>query len=289
MTADERAADAPEWLRANRANWDERVPIHLASRFYDLDAFRRGERRLGTIEEREVGPVTGLRVLHLMCHFGKDSLVLASRGAEVVGLDFSGPAIAAATDLAAELGLAHRARFVEANLYDAPQALPEPASFDRVFTTWGTIGWLPDIRGWAAVVAHFLKPGGALYIADAHPSALVFDDCVEELAGRPGWFAPYFETEALQLDEERDYADPEVRLANRRAFAWMHPLGEVVTALIAEGLVLRWLHEHDAIAWAMFRSLVRGPDGLWRWPDRPWLPLSFSLWAERSPLPCRSP
>ena len=31
------------------------------------------------------------RVLHLQCHVGRDSLILAQRGARVVGLDFSEP------------------------------------------------------------------------------------------------------------------------------------------------------------------------------------------------------
>ena len=82
----------------------------------------------------------------------------------------------AARTLAAELGLTNRARFVEADLYDAPAAIPEPGSFDLVYVTWGAINWLPDIRRWAEIVAFFLKPGGALYLAEGHPAALVLDD-----------------------------------------------------------------------------------------------------------------
>jgi hypothetical protein len=58
-------------------------------------------------------------------------------------------------------------------------------------------------------------------------------------------------------------------------------LGDVVTALIEAGMRLDWLHEHDAVAWQMFRCLVKEPRGLWRWPDKPWLPLAFSLSATR--------
>ena len=32
-----------DWHEANRAHWDERVPLHVASDFYDLDAFRAGK------------------------------------------------------------------------------------------------------------------------------------------------------------------------------------------------------------------------------------------------------
>ncbi|HEX5078308.1 MAG TPA: class I SAM-dependent methyltransferase [Geminicoccaceae bacterium] len=271
----------PDWRSANRANWNERVAIHLGAAGYEVDSLRAGRGRLHPIEEAEIGPLGGVRVLHLQCHFGRDSLILASRGASVLGLDFSPPAIAAARALAAELGLAERARFVEADLYDAPRAIGEPAAFDLVFATWGTINWLPDIRGWAGIVAHFLRPGGALYLAEGHPAALVLDDAAPRENTMPGWFAPYFSDGPLVLDDPRDYADPTARLTHARTYEWLHPLGAIVTALIDAGLTLCWLHEHDAVPWRMFELLVKEPDGMYRWPERPWLPLSFSLRAER--------
>ena len=129
-----------DWLDDNRANWDERVPLHVASDFYHREPLRRGEGVLDPIarsgiERMHPDGLDGLRVLHLQCHFGSDTLSLANRGATVVGLDFSRPAVEEARRMAAELGVADRARFVEANLYDARHALPEPASFDLVFTT----------------------------------------------------------------------------------------------------------------------------------------------------------
>jgi SAM-dependent methyltransferase len=270
-----------DWRTANRANWDERVAIHLGAECYDMGAVRAGSGRLNLIEEAELGPVDGLRVLHLQCHFGRDSLILAQRGARIVGLDFSGPAIAAARELAAALGVAERARFVEVDLYDAPTAIPEPGSFDLAFVTWGAINWLPDIRRWAEIVARFLKPGGALYLAEGHPAALVLDDAAPGQGDMPGWYAPYFHHEPLVLDDPCDYADETARLRNTRTYEWIHPLAEVVTALLDAGLALRWLHEHDSVPWRMFKVLVQDAGGMYRWPERPWLPLAYSLRAER--------
>ena len=270
-----------KWRQLNRANWDERVPIHLAAPIYDRGRLRAGTARMNAIEEAELGSVDGLRLLHLQCHFGHDSLMLAQRGATVVGLDFSPPAIVAARAIAAELGLADRARFVEADLYDAPTAIPEPGSFDRVYVTWGAIPWLPDIAGWARIVAHFLKPRGSLYLAEGHPAALVLDDLTPQSDGRPGFFVPYFHSEPLVLEETKDYADETARLDNSTTHQWIHPIGEVVTSLISAGLRLDWLHEHDAITWRMFACLTKGEDRLYRWPDKPWLPLAYSLQASK--------
>jgi SAM-dependent methyltransferase len=269
-----------DWREANRANWDERVEVHLKA--YDLRSLRAGRGTLNAIEENELGSVAGLRVLHLQCHFGKDTLALAQRGAEVVGLDFSSAAIGSAQKLSEELGLASRARFVHADLYDAPEAISEPGAFDMVYVTWGTICWLPDITRWAEIIAHFLKPGGALYFAEGHPAALVLDDETPCTDSRPGFFVPYFESEALILDDHRDYANPNVRLRNTRTHQFMHPLGQVVTALLSAGLTLEFLHEHAAVPWQMFSCLVDDGGCGYHWPDKPWLPLSYSLRARRA-------
>ena len=269
----------------NRRHWDERVAVHLAPGGYDLADLRAGRGRVSDLEEAELaeifGALAGRRIIHLQCHFGADTLGFAQRGAEVVGVDFSPAGMATARRLADELGLSGRARFVECNVYDAPEAVGEAGTFDGVFVSWGAITWLPDIGAWAQVVAHFLRPGGRLYLAEAHPTALVFDDLAEGTDGRPGWFAPYFAREVVPFDDHGDYANPDAVLQHSQQYGWVHPMGDLLAALADTGLALRFLREHDGVPWAMFRCLVRHADGFYRWPDRPWLPLAFSLAAEK--------
>jgi SAM-dependent methyltransferase len=272
----------PEWRRVNRANWDERVGIHLGPRGYDLSDLRAGRGRLNAIEEVELPAIADKRILHLQCHFGADSLTLAQRGAELVGLDFSAPAIDAARALADELDLADRAFFVQADVYDALQAVPAPHGFDMVFVTWGAICWLPDVERWAEIVAAMLRPGGSLYLAEGHPVAYVFDDATRSSdETMPGLFAPYFSRQPVVAEDPTDYIDPEAHLVNSTIYNWIHPLSDVLTSLVKSGLRLDWLHEHDAVPWRMFKVLVEDGSGSYRWPDRPWLPLAFSLMATR--------
>jgi len=273
-----------DWLDANRARWDELVPLHVASEFYDLSRLRAGRGELFSIDETELAAaypegLEGKRILHLQCHFGADTLALAQRGAEVVGIDFSKPAVLQARALATELGLADRARFVHANVYDARHILPQPGSFDIVYTTWGTIGWLPDVAEWARIVEWFLTPGGSLYFADGHPAAFVFDDGDGTL---PAFRYAYdADGEPDVLDEGGDYADDSVVLENTRTFEWPHPVSETVTALLDAGLTLDFLHEHYELPWRMFAELVETENHGFRWPDRKWLPLALSVGATK--------
>jgi SAM-dependent methyltransferase len=273
-----------DWLDANRVQWDERVPLHAASGFYDRSKLLAGAGELYPIEESELAAylpegLEGKRILHLQCHFGSDTLVLAQRGATVVGIDFSKPAIVEARALAAELGLDDRSRFVNANLYDARHTLPQPESFDIVYTTWGTIGWLPDVAEWARIVEWYLKPGGKLYFADGHPAAFVFEDGSDEL---PVFAYPYDSDGAPDIvDDDTDYAVEGASLVNTRTFEWNHPVSETVTALIATGLTIDFLHEHYELPWKMFASLEATDDRLFRWPDKKWLPLGLSIGASK--------
>ena len=270
----------PDWRRLNQANWDERVAIHInAPNAYDIAALRADTSRLDPIATEVLGPADGQRVLHLQCHFGMDSLKIARRGATVAGIDFSPPAIAAARSLADELGLAGRARFVEANVYDALTALPEPGRFDRVFVSWGALCWLPDIFAWARIVADYLTPGGYLALAEAHPFVYVFDSATATADGMPGWYVPYLGRTASAEDEVRDYADPDARLRNSRTWQWLHPISDIFAALTQAGLRIEQFREHDSCVWRVYDTLVKRGPADYAWPEKPWLPLSFSLRA----------
>jgi SAM-dependent methyltransferase len=254
----------------NRSWWDERVPLHVASDFYDVEGFKAGASTLRPFELEEVGDVTGRSLVHLQCHFGLDTLSWARRGAGVTGLDFSAPAIEAARTLAAEAEL--DAEFVVADTYDAPAAL-EGRRFDVVYTGLGALNWLPDIRRWAATVAQLVAPGGFLYLSEFHPVADVFAD--EDLTIEHD----YFQSEPFNFDDPGTYADFTARTEHNRTEEWQHPLGNVVSAVIEAGLTIELLHEHDYTLFARWPFLE--PDGdSYRMPaGRPRLPLMYSLRA----------
>lgn len=275
-----------EHRRANLANWDERAAIHATDRTggYRIDQVVAGRSCLHAIEREALGEVSGLRVAHLQCHIGLDTISLAHLGARPVGLDFSAVAVAAARDFAARAGRAD-VGFVESDVYRAREALD--GDFDLVFVTWGAINWLPDIAGWARVVASLLAPGGRLFLAESHPVAL----CLEERDGRIeaayDWRTPL--DRPLVFADETTYTGDERRIVNIRTYEWIHPLSDIVGAVTGAGLAVTSLTEHEELPYRLFPSMVPVPDDgaggstLYRLPEgRPRLPLSFTLSAAKT-------
>jgi SAM-dependent methyltransferase len=263
-----------ERTAANRAMWDERVPIHLTSGFYDLDAFRAGGVHIRPFELAEVGDVSGKDLVHLQCHIGTDTLSWARLGARVVGLDFSPSAVAGARALAAECGL--DAEFVVSDVYDAPNELGG-RTFDVVYTGFGAINWLPDIARWAQVCASLVRPGGFLYLAEFHPFIDVFS-WQELLVTRS-----YFHDPAGERDDSPGtYADFDAQTVSNEAWEWTHPMSDVVSAVLDAGLVLELLHEHDITYYRRFPFLEEREHGRFHMPEgMPSLPFVFSLRARR--------
>ena len=262
------------YREANRANWDDRTPVHLASRAYDVEGWlreRRGPRRR---EAEALGDVSGLRLVHLQCHIGLDALAWARAGAVVTGLDFSPAACAAARDLAARAGLP--AAFVCADVHAAADVLGA-GRFDVVYVSLGALCWLPNIAAWAEQVAALLAPGGRLFLHDGHP---VLHALAED---RPELTCSYFEeAEPLAEDAATTYTDGGP-LVHTRFYEWNHGVAEIVSALLRRGLRLERLEEHDWTTWPALPWLVRGREaGEWTTPPgRPRLPLSMTLIARR--------
>jgi SAM-dependent methyltransferase len=259
---------------ANRRLWDEWARINAGSELYRLPQFKAGETKLHPLEREELGDVRGKTLLHLMCHFGMDTLSWARLGAIVTGIDFSPEAIRMARRLSDEVGVP--GRFLCTELYDLPRHLEEP--FDIVYTSYGVLSWLPDLRAWAQLVARYLKPGGVFYMAEIHPTALVFSENVDT----PQWRVQYdyFETDALSLRDEGCYSDRSAKSSVPVHYEWTYRLGDVLTTLIEAGLHLEFVREHPFTVYQALPFFERRADGYWHAPaGMPRVPMLFSLRA----------
>lgn len=267
-----------EYLKANQRRWDELTREHKDSPFYDLEGFKAGKDRLRSIELSELGDVTGKSMLHLQCHFGMDTLAWARRGAEATGVDFSPEAIKLAQALSKELEIP--AQFYCSDIYKLPEVLS--GQFDIVFTSYGILHGLPDLKKWGEVIASYLKPGGIFYIVEDHPT---FRTYREKPDGVIKAERSYFYSEKPQkIEWTKSYAaNTESEGTTGISYVWDHSLGEIINSLIAAGLQIEFLHEFPYAARAKFSIMQQGEDGWWRLPSNQHgtIPFLFSLQARK--------
>ena len=264
---DERAANLHLW-----ENWAQ---MHMAGTEYDVAGFIAdpSARPLDRVVREVVGSVSGKRVLHLQCHIGLDTVRLAMMGAvDVTGVDFSPKAVASARWLSEELGVP--ATFVESDVCALPDTVPHEA-FDVVFTSYGTIMWLPDLEPWADSIASRLAPGGVFHIVDIHPFLSVMDDFAPEPPLTVRY--PYFTRDSLHFVEQGSYADRDAEF-EADSYAWQHTFEEILGVLTRRGLVIESLREYPVITWQALEYLVKDDEGYWRLPAGAGdIPLLFSL------------
>jgi SAM-dependent methyltransferase len=274
---------AEDYQAVNRASWDERAPAHAAAPEYALDQFVADPGFLSEVvrfDQPRLGDIRGLRGVHLQCHIGTDTLSLARLGAVMTGLDFSPVALDQARELARRIG--SPTEFVESDVYRAADVLPA-GGFDLVYTGVGALCWLPSIRRWASVVARLLRPGGRLFIREGHPMLWALAD------PRPDHLLvvdhPYFEREEPTVwTEGGTYVTTEVEFQHNVSMEWNHGLGEIVSALLAEGMTITGLAEHDSAPWDALPGMTQEVGGgEFRLTDRPWrLPHTYTLQAVKT-------
>lgn len=258
-----------DYFSANRATWTQKVLVHAESDMYDLEAFKSGKISLMSYETNALGDVSGKTLLHLQCHFGQDTLSWSRLGAKCVGIDLSDEGVKLAKQLNEELNL--DAEFVCCNVLDTSKNVRE--TFDIVFTSYGVIGWLPDLKPWGLMIAERLKKGGTFYMVEFHPIVWMFD----YLEGKPIMKYGYMQDEVIYEEYQGTYADTNSKMISKE-YGWNHGLSEVINALTEAGLHLEYLKEHDESPYNVLPDLVKAESGMFVTKDKLY-PLIFEIKA----------
>ncbi len=257
------------YFETNRQTWNNKVNIHASSKFYDLDGFESGKTSLNSYELNALGKVSGKSMLHLQCHFGQDTLSWSRMGAKCTGIDISEEGIKLAQELNSKLNL--DAKFVCCNVLDTSKYITD--TFDIIFTSYGVIGWLPDLKPWAKMIAERLKPGGTFYMVEFHPIVWMFDYLKETPELRYG----YQQKEVIYEEYKGTYADPNSEMISKE-YAWNHGLGEVVSSLAEAGLTIKFLKEHNPAPYEVLPDLIKNENQMFETRDKLY-PLIFEIKA----------
>lgn len=260
-----------DYKTINKESWNSRVAAHMSSDFYNVPEFIAGKTSLKKPELELLGDISGKSILHLQCHFGQDSISMARMGAKVTGIDLSDAAINQARELNETCGT--NVTFIQSDVYDTPNNLE--GQFDIVFTSYGTIGWLPDINKWADVVNHFLKDGGQFIFAEFHPVLWMFDDDHKTV------FHNYFNAAPIVETSSGTYAEPDLDL-EVNTVSWNHGLAEVMSSLLDQGLAVKHFKEYDYSPWNCVNGMQEdGPNEFRITTFGNRLPLMYTLVVEK--------
>ena len=263
--------DLNDAFSTNKDTWNEKVKAHTNSDFYKLDEFMNGENSLNAYELKALPDVKGKSLLHLQCHFGQDTLSWSRLGAKCTGVDLSDEGVKLAQQLNNQLKL--DANFVCCNVLDTSQHVKE--QFDIVFTSYGVIGWLPDLKPWGKMIAERLKEGGTFYMVEFHPIVWMFD----YLDGQPKMKYGYMQDEAIYEEYEGTYGDTNAKMISKE-YGWNHGLSEVINALTEAGLRIDYLNEYDESPYNVLPNLEATKSGTYVTKDKLY-PLIFEIKANK--------
>lgn len=263
------------YFEINKASWNNRTDAHMKSDFYDVEGFLSGKSSLNSIELNLLGDVKDKKILHLQCHFGQDTLSLMRLGAKTTGVDLSDKAIKRAKELS--LKIKGDATFICCNIYDLSKHLDE--TFDFVFTSYGTIGWLPDLNKWAQLVLKYLKPGGQFVFIEFHPVVWMFDDDFSKINYN------YFNSGAIIETESGTYADISANI-QQESVMWNHSISEVINSLIKNGLEIKSIDEFDYSPYNCFEHTIEYEPKKYRIKHLGnKIPMVYAIKAQKKDLP----
>ncbi|AXX92154.1 SAM-dependent methyltransferase [Malaciobacter molluscorum LMG 25693] len=253
------------YLNINKQAWNNRTKIHMKSKFYDVESFKKGKSSLNKIELDQVGDVKDKSLLHLQCHFGQDTLSWARLGAKVTGVDLSSEAIKEANLLKESLGL--EATFIESDV--CAFGKDNKQQFDIVFTSYGVLSWLENLDDWAKTIANSLKAKAEFHMVEFH----TFSDILSGYS--------YFPNNKPDIEEEGTYTENCDGSMSTIA-TWSHSISEVITALINAGLTIETFCEYAYSPYNCFENLEFVPNlGYQMLYEGQQVPLLYSIKARK--------
>ena len=244
--------DAPrmeDYRDVNRANWDDRVAAHAASPDYAVARFTDDPSFLSEVvsfDRPRLGDIAGLDAVHLQCHIGTDTVSLARLGAK-----HDGPRLLGAGARAGPAprrggrrrGRVRRVRPLRRARGARPRALrPRLHRHRRALLAARRPPLGRGRREPAATRRAALHPRGPPGAVGARRPA----------RGRPARRSST-RTSSSRSRWSGTRAAPTSRptpvFTHNVTHEWNHGLGEIVSAVLAAGLELTALEEHDSVPW----------------------------------------
>ena len=121
------------------------------------------------------------------------------------------------------------------------------SKFETIFSSYGIVGWLPDIENWAKVIQKQLTKGGRFILVDFHPTLWMFDDDFKKVS------YSYFNDEPYIEIEKGSYANRD-NDQETKSIWWSHSLSEITSAFLDQGLKMTTFKEFNYSPYDCFKN-----------------------------------
>lgn len=233
-----------KFTEANRLAWNEAIPYHQKANGNKWDdAFSvPGFVAMTDVELEWLKSikVPGKNIAHLCCNNGIELMSLKNMGADrCVGFDISDLAIKEAQDRTLKSGIP--CQFVQSDVYEIPETYH--GSFDIVYVSVGTFGWLPDLKRFLQKVALLLADSGTLFIHEMHPFAEMLPSDDMNDTDPLIIIEPYFRKEPFQDKTGIDYVG-KTTYESRTQYWFVWTLSDILMSLVENGMKIVHFSEH---------------------------------------------
>lgn len=267
--------EVTKYAEINRKAWNSATLLHQKARGNSLDlAFSNNIKHcvFSTTEadflNANVG-IAGKDIFQPCCNNGLDLVSLKNMGARrCLGVDISDNAISEARNRCARFG--YDILFIQTNLYQLD--ISKVGIFDLIFISVGTIRWLHNLVEFFRMMMKLLRPGGKIYIREAHPlTEIINDDRCKEKS--PMEIITSYDTyEPLSDNGSLDYIGHTNEIGEQRIW-FIHSFDSILSAIIENRFHMCYFAESKEDITGVY-SLLEGSEIK--------IPLSFTIIAQKN-------
>jgi len=189
-------------------------------------------------------PTEGAVIGQFCCNNGREllSLVKSGKAARGIGFDIAENQVAFAREKAAELELP--CAFEAINIYDIGDQYKE--MFDIVLITIGALCWFKDLNRFFEIVAECMKTGSTMVIHECHPCVnMIAAEGEDEYDAAHRLECKYSYFDNVWTGNDGIYYMTKKEYPSKTFTDFTHSMGEIITGMCSNGLVVTGLQEYD--------------------------------------------
>lgn len=234
-----------EYSKANKAAWNEIMPLHqkINSKKLDEAFMEEGHIVFNDDLKKVIGKINVERknIAHFCCNNGIELMSFKNLGANLcVGFDISDLAIDEAKNRVKKTGV--DCQFYCTDVFEISEE--HYGKFDIVFISSGCLGWMPDLSLFWAKAQSMLASGGIVLVHEVHPFSEMLPSDWDIESHPLEIVEPYFKDEPYADTAGLDYVGKTNASTTATQYWFVWTLSEIFTSLILNDFSIELFEEY---------------------------------------------